>query len=124
MMSEKSVLSLELTAAEAERAERRHSLRKVLHVRAQIVPDGDEPLGVHTIDLSHEGVSITSDRPLNIGQECSVELGISIPKLASPPGLRAGVRYCAQLSGGQYRIGMKFTWVSIEAAELLAAVLT
>lgn len=123
-MSDKSVFSLELTAEDAARAERRHAHRKVLRVRAQIVPDGDEPLGVHTIDLSHEGVSITSSKPLNVGQECSVELGISIPKLAQPPGLRAGVRYCAQLSAGQYRIGMKFTWVSIEAAELLAAVLT
>ena len=123
-MSDKSAFSLELPAGETGTAERRHSYRKVLRVRAQIIPDGDEPLGVHTIDLSHEGVSITSGTPLNVGQECSVELGISIPKLAQPPGLRAGVRYCAQLGAGQYRIGMKFTWVSIEAAELLAAVLT
>ncbi|HVY80319.1 MAG TPA: hypothetical protein VG994_05000 [Steroidobacteraceae bacterium] len=52
-----------------------------------------------------------------------MELGISVPELAPPPPLRASVRYCARLREDQYRIGMKFTAVSVEAAELLVAVL-
>ena len=43
--------------------------------------------------------------------------------LAAPPSLRASVRYCAQLGEGRFRIGMKFTAVSIEAAELLVEAL-
>lgn len=122
-MSDKSAFPYEPSATGAGRDDRRDSSRKVLHVQARIIPDGDEPLAVQTIDLSLGGVSITSNRPLNVGQECAVELGVSIPGLATPPSLRAGVRYCAQLTPGQYRIGMKFVWTSIEAAELLAAVL-
>jgi hypothetical protein len=37
--------------------------------------------------------------------------------------LRASVCYCAQLGEEEFRIGMKFTAVSIEAAELIVAVL-
>jgi hypothetical protein len=104
--------------------ERRSSPRKVMvGVRARITVEGDIPLDADTLDLSNGGVSLTSGTPLNLGQECLVELGISVPEIASPPVLRAGVRYCARMRDGRYRIGMKFTFVSIEAAELLASVL-
>ena len=105
---------------ESERRERR---REVLQVQARICVEGDSQLDVHTVDLSSHGLAITSKRPLNVNQECRVELGISAPELASPPALRASVRYCARLREDQFRIGMKFSAVSIEAAELLVAAL-
>jgi c-di-GMP-binding flagellar brake protein YcgR len=102
---------------------RRTSERRVMRVQARISIPGDAPLDVHTVDLSLGGVSITSLHPLSHGLECIVELGISAPDLAAPPALRARVRYCARMRDSQYRIGFKFSSVSIEAAELIVAVL-
>jgi hypothetical protein len=95
-----------------------------MRVRARIRIGEAQFLQADTIDLSSGGLSLTSTQPLNMGQECLIELGISVPEIATPPILRAGVRYCAQMRDGRYRVGMKFTFVSIEAAELLASVLT
>jgi PilZ domain-containing protein len=98
--------------------ERRIQARASLRVQARIIVDG-EAIEVDTIDLSPHGVAVTSHRQLNIDQECSIELGISVASIATPPKLRAAVRYCAQLAENRFRIGMKFTSVSIEAAELI-----
>ena len=111
-------LSFELTEAD-----RREKPREFIRVQARISPEGDEPLDAHTMDLSAHGMAITSARALNVEQMCNVELGISVPELARPPLLCASVRYCARLSDGQFRIGLKFTTVSIEAAELIVAAL-
>jgi hypothetical protein len=110
-------------ALESESSDRRVKSRSVLRVQARICVDGDEPLDAHTIDLSCTGLAITSTRPLNVDQECTVELGVSVPEIAQPPALRASVRYCAQLRDDQFRIGLKFTAMSVEAAELIVAVL-
>lgn len=102
--------------------ERRVRERAVLRVQARILVD-NEAVDADTVDLSPHGVAVTSRRPLNIDQECSIELGISVASLAAPPMLRASVRYCAQLAEDRFRIGMKFTTVSIEAAELIVEAL-
>jgi PilZ domain-containing protein len=111
------------TADDSVARERREKKREVIRVRARIAPDGESPLDVHTVDLSAHGLAITSARPLNVDQVCIVEIGISVPEIARPPALRASVRYCARLREDQFRIGMKFTDVSVEAAELIVAVL-
>jgi hypothetical protein len=110
-------------AGESTAGERREKRREVIRVRARVSPEGDAPLDVHTVDLSSHGLAITSARPLNVEQVCDVELGISVPEIARPPALRASVRYCAKLREDRFRIGMKFTDVSVEAAELIVAVL-
>lgn len=104
-------------------ADRRSSPRKTMQVRARVRIDADTPVDAQTADLSCHGLSITSSRQLNVGQECIVELGVSVPEIASPPVLRAAVRYCSRMREGEFRIGLKFTSVSIEAAELIVAVL-
>src|SRR3569833_305780 len=103
-------------------SDRRISERAILRVQARILVD-NEAIEADTIDLSPHGVAVTATKPLNIEQECSIELGISVATLATPPLLRASVRYCAQIGEGRFRIGMKFTAVSIEAAELLVEAL-
>jgi len=103
--------------------DRRERQRKSLRVQARICLDDASKVEAHTIDLSHHGVSITSPRPLNEGVGCTIELGGSASALAAPPALQAEVRYCTQLCDSQFRIGMRFTSVSIEAAELILAVL-
>jgi hypothetical protein len=115
-----NAFSFELPAPDEDRRVRQ---RGVLRVQARICLDGEPPLDVHTIDLSAHGLAITAERPLNVGRECSVELGISAEEIARPPALRASVRYCARLQDDQFRIGMKFTSMSVEAAELIVAVL-
>ena len=103
--------------------ERRDKDRAILRVEARIGVEGEPALEAHTIDLSSHGVAITSKKALNVGRECVVELGVSAPEIANPPALRASVCYCAPLGEAEFRIGMKFTAVSIEAAELIVAVL-
>jgi c-di-GMP-binding flagellar brake protein YcgR len=115
--------NIRAVSAELTGSDRRTSARKVMRVEARISVPGSGALDAHTVDLSLGGVSITSLQQLDQGQECVVELGISAPEIAPAPALRARVRYCARLRDGQYRIGFKFSSVSIEAAELLVAVL-
>jgi hypothetical protein len=103
-------------------ADRRIRERSVLRVQARILVDS-EAIEANTVDLSPHGVAVTSTHPLNIDQECSIELGISVGSLTTPPKLRASVRYCARLAEDRFRIGMKFTAVSIEAAELIVEAL-
>src|SRR5689334_10374810 len=103
--------------------ERRAGRRKSLRIQARISVEDESQLDAHTVDLSHHGVSVTSPRPLNEGVGCAIELCAGAGTLAAPPALRAEVRYCTRLRDGQFRIGMRFTSVSIEAAELILAVL-
>lgn len=112
-----SPISLNLT-----QHDRREKPRQMLRVQARIKPDGDTPLDAHTADLSLHGVAITSTRPLNVNQECDVELAVGLPSHLRPPALRAMVRYCARLRD-EFRIGMKFMDLSIEAAESIVAAL-
>jgi hypothetical protein len=98
--------------------DRRVRDRLSLRVQARIIV-GSQAVEVDTVDLSPHGVAVTCPHQLSIDQECNVELGITVASLAAPPMLRASVRYCAQLAEGRFRIGMKFTAVSIEAAELI-----
>jgi c-di-GMP-binding flagellar brake protein YcgR len=113
----------ELLSFELTQVDRREKPRHAIRVQVRISPEGDAPLEAHTADLSAHGLAITSGRPLNVEQECSVELGISAAEMASPASLRASVRYCARLRDDEFRIGMKFTAVSIEAAEAIVVAL-
>jgi hypothetical protein len=113
----------ELLSFELNEIDRREKPRHAIRVQVRISPEGDAPLEAHTADLSAHGLAITSDRPLNVEQECRVELGISAPQTARPASLRASVRYCARLRDNEFRIGMKFTDVSIEAAEAIVVAL-
>lgn len=110
----------ELLSFELTQVDRREKPRHAIRVQVRIRPEGDAPLEAHTADLSAHGLAVTSTRPLNLEQECSVELGISA---VHPASLRASVRYCARLRDDEFRIGMKFTDVSIEAAEAIVVAL-
>jgi hypothetical protein len=113
----------ELLSFELTQVDRREKPRHAIRVQVRIIPAGDAPLEAHTADLSAHGLAITSSRPLNVEQECNVELGISAPQMARPASVRASVRYCARLRDDEFRIGMKFTDVSIEAAEAIVVAL-
>jgi len=115
--------SMDSFSCDLTSSERREKAREHIRVQARICVDGESPLDVHTVDLSAHGLAVTSTRPLNVDQECNVELGITMPEIARPPALRASIRYCARLREDQFRIGMRFTTVSVEAAELIVAVL-
>jgi hypothetical protein len=123
MSGYESPLGVVVVWADFPANDRRATPRTAIRVRARIMIEGETLLDVDTIDLSHGGVSITSKHPLNLGQNCIIELGVGVPEIASPPVLRAAVRYCARFKEGEYRIGLQFTFVSIEAAELIVAAL-
>lgn len=104
--------------------ERRANSRRAIRVRARITLEGDILFLADTIDLSHGGLSITSKQPLNLEQTCNVEFAADVPGIAKPPVLQGTVVYCARLREGEYRIGLRFTFVSAEAEALITAVLS
>jgi len=104
--------------------ERRANSRKALRVRARITLEGEVLFLADTVDLSQGGLSITSKQPLNLEQNCNVELATDVPGIAKPPVLQAEVVYCARMREDEYRIGLRFTFVSVEAEALITAVLS
>jgi c-di-GMP-binding flagellar brake protein YcgR len=104
--------------------ERRANSRKAIRVRARITLEGEVLFLADTVDLSQGGLSITSKQPLNLEQKCNVEFATDVPGIAKPPVLQAEVVYCARLREDEYRIGLRFTFVSVEAEALIIAVLS
>lgn len=123
-MSHESSLVISVESIDLDPRERRADSRKAIRVRARITLEGEILFLADTIDLSHGGLSITSKQPLNLEQQCNVELATGVPGIAKPPVLQATVVYCARLREGEYRIGLRFTFVSVEAEALIAAVLS
>jgi hypothetical protein len=123
-MSYESPLVIWVESTDIVPRERRAEARKAIRVRARITLEGEILFRADTIDLSHGGLSITSKQPLNLDQTCNVELATGVPGIAKPPVLQAVVVYCARLSEGEYRIGLRFTFVSVEAEALIIAALS
>lgn len=123
-MSYDSSLVISVEPTDFDPRERRANSRKAIRVRARITLEGDILFLANTIDLSQGGLSVTSKQPLNLEQNCNVELAAGVPGVAKPPVLQAEVVYCARLREDEYRIGLRFTFVSIEAEALINAVLS
>jgi hypothetical protein len=123
-MSYESSPVISVDSIDLEPRERRANSRKAIRVCARITLEGEILFLADTVDLSHGGLSITSKQPLNLEQKCNVELGTGVPGIAKPPALQAAVVYCARLHEGAYRIGLRFTFVSVEAEALINAVLS
>lgn len=123
-MGYESSLEISVESIDFAPSERRANSRKAIRVRARITLEGEILFLADTIDLSHSGLSITSKQPLNLEQKCNVELATSVPDIAKPPVLQAAVVYCARLGECEYRIGLRFTFVSVEAEALISAVLS
>jgi len=123
-MGYESSLVISVEPTDFDPRERRAELRKAIRVRARITLEEQILFLADTIDLSRGGLSITSKQPLNLQQKCNVELATSVPEIAKPPVLQAEVVYCARWREGEYRIGLRFTFVSVEAEALINAVLS
>jgi hypothetical protein len=123
-MSNESSLVIWVESTDFAPRERRAESRKAIRVHARITLEGEILFRADTIDLSHSGLSIKSKQPLNLEQTCNVELATGVPGIAKPPVLQAEVVYCARLGEGEYRIGLRFTFVSVEAEALIIAALS
>ncbi len=123
-MGYESSLVISVESIDFDPRERRAKSRKAIRVRARITREGDVLFLADTIDLSQGGLSITSKQPLNLEQTCNVELASGVPGIANPPVLQGSVVYCARMREGEYRIGLRFTFVSSEAEALINAVLS
>ncbi len=123
-MGYESSLVISVESIDFDPRERRANSRKAIRVRARITLEGDVLFLADTIDLSQGGLSITSKQPLNLEQTCNVELASGVPGIANPPVLQGSVVYCARMREGEYRIGLRFTFVSSEAEALINAVLS
>lgn len=123
-MGYESSLVISVESIDFDPRERRANSRKAIRVRARITLEGDVLFLADTIDLSQGGLSITSKQPLNLEQTCNVELASGVPGIAKPPVVQGAVVYCARMREDEYRIGLRFTFVSSEAEALINAVLS
>ena len=86
---------------------RRHLLRTVIHVSAQLLPAGMADSTVEVLDMSEQGLGMFALTPLISGQDCMI--AISLPGNGSLRRINAWgtIIYCRQMATG-YRIGVKF----------------
>jgi c-di-GMP-binding flagellar brake protein YcgR len=104
-------------------AERRAKARKTIRARTWLHVGRGNPLEASTVDLSYGGLCVTSNQPLSPGQECQVELDVHVPSDAPRRVLPSRVCHCAALRTGEYRIGLRFTSLAMEDAQLILAML-
>jgi c-di-GMP-binding flagellar brake protein YcgR len=99
--------------------EQRQSQRKILKVRAMLVPeDGARVMG-RTSDLSANGVSISVPQPLGIGQTVQMRFDLLVEGNVVPIQSRARTQYCI-LSNGEFKVGLQFLNLELGAMTALS----
>ena len=108
-------------AATAPSASRRLQPRNVLQCPILIaLAGGGERHGV-TVDLSRDGLSLSTDRPIPPGQRCV--LWLHAPSAAGTEALQLQAKsvYSSYAAPGDFRIGMVFVGDDVEAGGRLRA---
>lgn len=103
----------------AGHASRRQQPRNALSVPVTIAIAGGNERSGTTVDLSHDGLSLTTDRPIAPGSRCTLCL---YPANARDS-LRFEVKsvYSSYAAPGDFRIGMVFTDPGLDAQAQLRA---
>lgn len=99
--------------------EQRQSARKVLKVKAVVAMEGMAPATGRTLDVSSDGVSVTTANPLKAGQSGQVSFELFIDGKATVIATRSKVSYCI-FSNGEFKIGFQFINLDLSAMAVLA----
>lgn len=102
-------------------ASRRQQPRNSLRVPVSIAIAGGPERSGTTVDLSRDGLSLTTDRPITPGSRCTLRLASD----GVVDSLRVEVKsvYSSYAAPGDFRIGMVFTDPAHEAHAQLRALL-
>lgn len=108
-------VSILATGQHSRRQQPRNALRCPVTIA---IAGGSERLGT-TVDLSRDGLSLSTDRPITPGSRCM----LSLQPNGSPRSLRFEVKsvYSSYTAPGDFRIGVVFTDPEIDAQDQLRA---
>ena len=99
------------------RLQPRNALRCVVTIA---IAGGNERCGT-TVDLSHDGLSLSTDKPIAPGTRCTLRL--QTPRAAGAEPLRIDVKavYSSYTGPGNFKIGMVFLGLETRVADALRA---
>ncbi|MES2129522.1 MAG: PilZ domain-containing protein [Pseudomonadota bacterium] len=100
-------------------SEQRVSQRRPLKVKAMLAMEGAAPMTARTVDIGTSGVCLTVDSPLQVGQVGQVGFELYFDGKATVVNARAKVAYCI-FSGGEFKIGLSFVNLGIDAVSTIA----
>ena len=100
-------------------AEQRKATRKVLKAKAILAMNGEEPVAVHTMDISVSGISIAVPHPLSAGQLGQVAFSIFFDGKAHKVNALVKVAHCV-FGGDEFKAGFMFTKVDSAGAAAIA----
>ncbi|MGJ7915433.1 PilZ domain-containing protein [Massilia sp. LXY-6] len=99
--------------------DQRQSARKIVKVRAVIAMEGMAPMPGRTSDVGSNGVSITVEHPLQLGQTGHVGFDLLVEGKLTPIAARAKVIYCI-FSAGEFKAGFQFLNLDLNAMTQLS----
>jgi hypothetical protein len=94
--------------------DQRQSARKIVKVKALIAMEGQAPMPGRTADVGSNGVSITVQNPLQVGQAGQVSFDLLVDGKLAPIVARAKLIYCI-FSGGEFKAGFQFLNLDLAA---------
>ena len=97
--------------------EQRQTARRVLKVRAVIVPGGCEPLVARTLDVSGSGMCVSVSAPMELGGICHLHFDLLNDGKSHTIHVTAKVSYCI-LSGDEFKVGFQF--INLDLASMTA----
>ena len=99
--------------------EQRASARKVLKVKAKIVPDGMAPLMARTVDIAASGMCLAVPEPCKPGTHVMVSFDLFYDGKSTPINVRSKISYCI-LSGDDFKVGLQFLNLDLGGMTMLA----
>jgi hypothetical protein len=99
--------------------DQRQSARKILKVKAVLAMDGQAPKQGRTADVGANGVSVSVENPLQVGQTGQVGFDLLVEGKLAPILARAKVIHCI-FSGGDFKVGFQFLNLDLTAMTQLS----
>ncbi len=99
--------------------EQRQSGRKIVKVKAVVAMEGQPAMPGRTSDVGANGVSVSVQHPLHVGQTGQVGFDLLVDGKLSAIAARAKVIYCI-FSSGEFKIGFQFLNLDLSAMTQLA----
>jgi hypothetical protein len=100
-------------------SDQRQSARKILKVKAVVALAGQAPMPGRTLDVGANGVSVTVDNPLPVGQAGQVGFDLLVEGKLVRIAAQAKVIYCI-FSSGVFKTGFQFLNLDLAAMTQLA----
>lgn len=99
--------------------EQRQSARKILKVKALVALEGQAPLPARTADIGANGVSVTLQQALQVGQGACIGFDLLVEGKPVTLQARVKVMYCI-FGGGEFKVGFQFVNLDLQAMGQLA----